>query len=41
MGRLIPAGTGHKFYRNVELKAEKEEEVEKEIELQIQSKILT
>jgi DNA-directed RNA polymerase subunit beta' len=41
MGRLIPAGTGYKFYRNVELKAEKEEEVEKEIDLQIQSKILT
>jgi DNA-directed RNA polymerase subunit beta' len=41
MGRLIPAGTGYKFYRNVELKAEKEEEVEKEMELQIQSKILT
>ena len=41
MGRLIPAGTGYRFYRNVELKAEKEEEVEKEIDLQIQSKILT
>ena len=34
MGRLIPAGTGYKFYRNVELKEEetpilpeKEEEV--------------
>jgi len=22
MGRLIPAGTGYKFYRNVELKEE-------------------
>jgi DNA-directed RNA polymerase subunit beta' len=41
MGRLIPAGTGYKFYRNVELKEEKEEEIEKKIDLQIQSKILT
>ncbi len=37
MGRLIPAGTGYKFYRNVELKAEKKEEAEKEIDLQLQS----
>ncbi len=37
MGRLIPAGTGYKYYRNVELKAEKEEEAEKEIDLQLQS----
>ena len=41
MGRLIPAGTGYRFYRNVELKAEKEEEIEKKIDLQIQSKIST
>ena len=39
MGRLIPAGTGYKYYRNVELSAEKEEEAEKEIDLQLQSKI--
>jgi DNA-directed RNA polymerase subunit beta' len=36
MGRLIPAGTGYKFYRNVELKAEKKEEAEKEMDLQLQ-----
>ncbi|MGD8535020.1 MAG: DNA-directed RNA polymerase subunit beta' [Candidatus Aminicenantes bacterium] len=36
MGRLIPAGTGYKFYRNVELKVEKEEEAEKELDLQLQ-----
>ena len=35
MGRLIPAGTGYKFYRNVELKAEKKEEAEKEMDLQL------
>jgi DNA-directed RNA polymerase subunit beta' len=38
MGRLIPAGTGYKFYRNVELKAEEEKEAEKELDLQLQSK---
>jgi len=37
MGRLIPAGTGYKFYRNVELKAEDEKEAEKELDLQLQS----
>jgi len=37
MGRLIPAGTGYKFYRNVELKAEKKDEAEKEIDLTLQS----
>ncbi len=37
MGRLIPAGTGYKFYRNVELKAEEEKEAEKELDLQLQS----
>ncbi len=37
MGRLIPAGTGYKFYRNVELKAEEEPEAEKELDLQLQS----
>ncbi len=36
MGRLIPAGTGYKFYRNVEIKTEKEDEVEKELDLQLQ-----
>ena len=36
MGRIIPAGTGYKFYRDVELKAEKEEEAEKELDLQLQ-----
>ena len=39
MGRLIPAGTGHKYYRNVELRAGKEEEAEKKIDLQLQSKV--
>ena len=39
MGRLIPAGTGHKFYRNVELRAGKEEEAEKKIDLELQSKV--
>jgi DNA-directed RNA polymerase subunit beta' len=37
MGRLIPAGTGYRHYRNVELKVEKEEEAEREIDTQIQS----
>ncbi len=37
MGRLIPAGTGYKFYRNVEIKTEKEDEAEKELDLQLQS----
>ncbi len=32
MGRLIPAGTGYKFYRDVELKEEPAEIVEKEAE---------
>jgi DNA-directed RNA polymerase subunit beta' len=27
MGRLIPAGTGYKFYRNVELKDEEKPEL--------------
>ncbi|MCK4337898.1 MAG: hypothetical protein KAX11_08135, partial [Candidatus Aminicenantes bacterium] len=27
MGRLIPAGTGYKFYRDVELVEEKEKEI--------------
>ncbi len=31
MGRLIPAGTGYKFYRDVELMEEKEKEIEDEI----------
>jgi DNA-directed RNA polymerase subunit beta' len=37
MGRLIPAGTGYHFYRNVELKEEKEEEVGEEIDFQLPS----
>lgn len=37
MGRLIPAGTGYKFYRDVELKEEKEIEVDKEVDLPLQN----
>ncbi len=37
MGRLIPAGTGYRHYRNVELKLEKGEEVEKGIDVHLQS----
>ncbi|MFB0566609.1 MAG: DNA-directed RNA polymerase subunit beta' [Candidatus Aminicenantaceae bacterium] len=37
MGRLIPAGTGYKFYRDVELKEGKEEKKEEEIEAQIRN----
>ncbi|NOR15077.1 MAG: DNA-directed RNA polymerase subunit beta' [Candidatus Aminicenantes bacterium] len=37
MGRLIPAGTGYKFYRDVELKEDKEEEKIEEISLQLDS----
>ncbi len=36
MGRLIPAGTGYRYYRNLDLKEEKEEE-DKKLDLQIQS----
>ncbi|MFP4082554.1 MAG: DNA-directed RNA polymerase subunit beta' [Candidatus Aminicenantes bacterium] len=36
MGRLIPAGTGYRYYRNLELKEEKEEEGE-EVDLSVQS----
>ena len=32
MGRLIPAGTGYKFYRDVELRETAETEAEKETE---------
>jgi len=35
MGRLIPAGTGYRFYRNLEIREEKEEE-RKELDLEIQ-----
>lgn len=35
MGRLIPAGTGYKFYRDVELVEEKEEGKEEEMDLPI------
>jgi DNA-directed RNA polymerase subunit beta' len=37
MGRLIPAGTGYKFYRDVKLKDEEIEETSEEIDLQISS----
>jgi len=37
MGRLIPAGTGYKYYRDVELKEEKEAEAEKGAEAPLQS----
>ena len=37
MGRLIPAGTGYKFYRNVELKEDKEEEARREIDITLPS----
>jgi DNA-directed RNA polymerase subunit beta' len=38
MGRLIPAGTGYKYYRNVELKEEeKGPEAEKEIDITAQN----
>lgn len=37
MGRLIPAGTGYKYYRDVELKEEKEVETEKKIDASIQN----
>ncbi|UCC41384.1 MAG: DNA-directed RNA polymerase subunit beta' [Candidatus Aminicenantes bacterium] len=40
MGRLIPAGTGYRYYNIVELTEEKEEETEKDIDAQIQSKNL-
>ncbi len=35
MGRLIPAGTGYRFYRNLEIKEEREEEA-KELDLELQ-----
>ncbi|MFC2161830.1 DNA-directed RNA polymerase subunit beta', partial [Acidobacteriota bacterium] len=37
MGKLIPAGTGYKFYRDVELKDDEIEETSEEIDLQIGS----
>ena len=37
MGRLIPAGTGYDFYRNVEIREGKEEEEGMEIDLQLGS----
>jgi len=37
MGRLIPAGTGYKFYRDVNLKDDGIEETSEEIDLQIES----
>jgi len=35
MGRLIPAGTGYRYYHDVELKEDKEEGVEEKTDLQI------
>jgi DNA-directed RNA polymerase subunit beta' len=37
MGRLIPAGTGYRFYRDVELKEMEEVPEEKELEVPVQS----
>ncbi|MFW6129380.1 MAG: DNA-directed RNA polymerase subunit beta' [Candidatus Aminicenantaceae bacterium] len=37
MGRLIPAGTGYKYYRNVELKESVEDESKEEVDISIQS----
>jgi DNA-directed RNA polymerase subunit beta' len=37
MGRLIPAGTGYRFYRNVELKEEMEEELGDEMDLAVEA----
>jgi DNA-directed RNA polymerase subunit beta' len=35
MGRLIPAGTGYKFYRNIEIKEDRGEEIGEEIDIQL------
>ena len=35
MGRLIPAGTGYKFYRDIEIKEDREEEIGEEIDIQL------
>ncbi|MFW6159901.1 MAG: DNA-directed RNA polymerase subunit beta' [Acidobacteriota bacterium] len=37
MGRLIPAGTGYRYYHNVELKEDKEKEDEEAADLRLQS----
>jgi len=37
MGRLIPAGTGYRYYRNIRLKPEREEEKIKGLDFQVQS----
>jgi len=37
MGRLIPAGTGFRYYRNVILKEELPEREEKEAEVQAEN----
>ena len=37
MGRLIPAGTGYRYYRDVELKESEEPGEEKELEVPVQS----
>ncbi|NOR13943.1 MAG: DNA-directed RNA polymerase subunit beta' [Candidatus Aminicenantes bacterium] len=35
MGRLIPAGTGYKFYRDIEIKEDRGEEIGEEIDIQL------
>ena len=35
MGRLIPAGTGYKFYRDIEIKEDREEKIGEEIDIQL------
>jgi DNA-directed RNA polymerase subunit beta' len=35
MGRLIPAGTGYKFYRDIEIKEDREEDIGEEIDIQL------
>jgi DNA-directed RNA polymerase subunit beta' len=37
MGRLIPAGTGYRYYRDVELKESAGTEVEQEIEVPVRN----
>ena len=37
MGRLIPAGTGYKYYRDVEIVEEKEEEIKEDLDLTLGS----
>ena len=37
MGRLIPAGTGYRFYQDVDLKDKEEEKPSEEIDIQLGS----